>query len=239
MKTFGLIGYPLQHSFSKDFFNKKFEIENITGVEYLNFESEKLESILKSNEFSKISGFNVTIPFKQSIIPYLDELDISAKEINAVNCVKRVNSKLIGFNTDYIGFMNSVKPLLNNFHKRALILGSGGASKAIVYALEKLNIDCKIVSRKSDFNYQSIDKTTMDNHQIIINCTPLGTYPNTDTFPQIPYQHLSENHILYDLVYNPEESMFLKKGKYYNCKIKNGLEMLEIQAEESFNIWSK
>ncbi|MBL6872806.1 MAG: shikimate dehydrogenase [Flavobacteriales bacterium] len=239
MKTFGLIGYPLKHSFSKNYFEKKFKEENISHFQYINFESEKLEKLFENELLSELSGFNVTIPFKESIIPFLDDIDESAKEINAVNCVKRVNDKLIGHNTDYIGFKKSIKPLLNNTHKKALILGSGGASKAIIYALKELKIEYKVISRKSEFNYHSIDKKTINNHQIIINCTPLGTYPDIHSFPPIPYEYLSENHLLYDLVYNPEETEFLKKGKYYNCQTKNGLEMLQIQAEKSYIIWSK
>ena len=239
MITYGLIGYPLKHSFSKDYFEKKFEAETIPGISYINLECETLEEVVKMKAFSELSGFNVTIPFKESIIPFLDDIDSSAQKINAVNCVKRVNGKLVGYNTDYIGFEKSIKPLLQKHHQKALVLGSGGASKAIVYALQQLNIDYRIVSRKTDFNYQSIDKKTIDEHHLTINCTPLGTYPNSDTFPAIPYEFLSENHLLYDLVYNPAESAFLKKGKSYNCQTKNGLEMLKIQAEESYLIWSK
>jgi shikimate dehydrogenase len=239
MTTFGLIGYPLEHSFSKKYFEQKFKDENISGVKYTNIETEKLETLFENNLLSELSGFNVTIPFKESIIQFLDEIDASAKEINAVNCIKRVNGKLIGYNTDHIGFTESIKPLLNKSHKKALVLGSGGASKAIIYALKSLNIDCQIVSRKSDFNYKSLDRKTIDSHQIIINCTPLGTFPDINTFPPIPFEYLSENHLLYDLVYNPEVTEFLKKGKHYNCKTKNGLEMLQIQAEKSYIIWSK
>ena len=239
MKTFGLIGYPLKHSFSKNYFEKKFKEENISHIKYINFESEKLEKLFENKLLSDLSGFNVTIPFKESIIPFLDDIDGAAKEINAVNCVKKVNDKLIGYNTDYIAFKKSIEPLLNNTHKKALILGSGGASKAIIYTLKDLKIEYKVISRKSEFNYHSIDKKTINNHQIIINCTPLGTYPDIHSFPPIPYEYLTENHLLYDLVYNPEETEFLKKGKHYNCQTKNGLEMLQIQAEKSYVIWSK
>ena len=239
MKTFGLIGHPLQHSFSKDYFEKKFINENIENVQYLNVESEKVETLFENRLLSDFSGFNVTIPFKESIIAFLDEIDSSAQEINAVNCVKRENNKLIGYNTDFIAFKETLTPFLTKNHKKALVLGSGGASKAIIYALKKLTIDYTVVSRKSDFNYQSIDKNTIADHQIIINCTPLGTYPNSNTFPPLPYEYLTENHLLYDLVYNPAESAFLKKGKQYNCQTKNGLEMLKIQAEKSYLIWSK
>jgi shikimate dehydrogenase len=239
MTTFGLIGYSLEHSFSKKYFEQKFKDENISGVKYTNIETEKLETLFENNLLSELCGFNVTIPFKESIIQFLDEIDASAKEINAVNCVKRVNGELIGYNTDHIGFTESIKPLLKKSHKKALILGSGGASKAIIYALKSLKIDCQVVSRNSDFNYKSLDRKTIDSHQIIINCTPLGTFPDINTFPPIPFEYLSENHLLYDLVYNPEVTEFLKKGKHYNCKTKNGLEMLQIQAEKSYIIWSK
>tara|TARA_B100001109_G_C18768021_1_gene429264 strand:- start:49 stop:768 length:720 start_codon:yes stop_codon:yes gene_type:complete len=239
MTTFGLIGYPLEHSFSKKYFEQKFKNENISGVKYTNIETEKLQTLFENNSLSEFSGFNVTIPFKESIIQFLDEIDASAKEINAVNCVKKVNGKFIGYNTDHIGFKESIKPLLNIGHKKALILGSGGASKAIIYALKSLNINYKVVSRKSDFNYKSLNRKTIDSHQIIINCTPLGTFPDINTFPPIPFEYLSENHLLYDLVYNPTVTEFLKKGKRYKCKTKNGLEMLQIQAEKSYIIWSK
>lgn len=238
MKSFGLIGYPLVHSFSKSYFEKKILTENLKEIEYLNIESRDLSDFFNSETLSSLDGFNVTIPFKEKIIPYLDALDHAAKTIGAVNCVNRENGKLIGYNTDYIGFTNSIKPLLNKQHKKALVLGNGGASKAVLYSLHRLNIKTQIVSRGSIFDYKDIDQKCLDEYTIIINCTPLGTYPDTNTFPKIPYKYLTNNHLLYDLVYNPKVSQFLQLGIDNNCTTKNGLEMLEIQANESWFIWN-
>ena len=238
MKSYGLIGYPLEHSFSKSYFENKFLTEHINGITYSNIETQSLNGFFNSNVSTTLDGFNVTTPYKEDIIAYLDVLNDSADTIGAVNCVKRKQGKLIGYNTDYIGFYNSIKPLLNTNHKKALILGSGGASKAIVYALNRLGINSQIVSRNSSFDYNDIDKKCMNEYHIIVNCTPLGTYPNTHTFPKIPYDNLTTKHLLYDLVYNPHMSQFLQYGKRYNCILKNGLEMLEIQAEESWHIWN-
>lgn len=239
MKTFGLIGYPLEHSFSKKYFEEKFNKENIENVEYINLESSSLDDLFSSKKVFSLNGFNVTIPFKEAIIPYLDELSKEAKAIGAVNCVKKEGDRLIGYNTDYIGFLNSFKILKKSYHKKALILGNGGATKAIIHALIDLSITYQIVSRGSSFDYTDIDEKCLKEHQIIINCTPLGTYPKVDEFPSIPYQFLTDKHFLYDLVYNPVESRFLSFGKEKKCTTKSGMEMLEIQADQSWLIWNR
>ena len=185
---------------------------------------------------------NVTIPYKESIIKYLDEVDSEAQKIGAVNTIKVTDdNKLIGYNTDVYGFQKSIEPLLKSHHKKALILGTGGASKAIAYAFNKLNIAYKFVSRKEIENmltYEMLDAEIMNEYSIIVNCTPIGTHPNVEDAPAIPYQYLSDNHLLYDLIYNPAETKFLQEGKKYGASIKNGLEMLELQAEKSWEIWN-
>jgi len=238
MKSFGLIGYPLGHSFSKKYFEEKFNKEKIKNVEYINLESASLDDLFSSKKVLSLKGFNVTIPYKEAIIPYLDELSEDAKAIGAVNCVNKEGDRFIGYNTDYIGFLNSFKIHKKSYHKKALILGNGGATKAIIHALRKLNITYQIVSRNSSFDYSDIDENCLKEHQIIINCTPLGTYPMIDEFPSIPYHFLTDKHFLYDLVYNPLESRFLSLGKEKKCTIKNGKEMLEIQADQSWRIWN-
>jgi len=237
MRTFGLIGKTLVHSFSEGYFNKKFHTEDVNDAEYKNFELNNISEFTDLISKMKLSGLNVTIPYKESVIPFLDELTPQAKEIGAVNTIQFKDNKLIGHNTDTIGFSQSINPLLNE-RKNALILGNGGASKAVQYALKTLNIKYKIVSRKSSFDYSDISIKSIGYYDIIINTTPLGTYPKTADFPQIPYKQLNENHLLFDLIYNPIESTFLRLGKTRNCSIKNGLEMLEIQAESSWNIWN-
>jgi len=237
MRTFGLIGKTLVHSFSEGYFNKKFHTEDVNDAEYKNFELNNISEFTDLISKMKLSGLNVTIPYKESVIPFLDELTPQAKEIGAVNTIQFKDNKLIGHNTDTIGFSQSIYPLLNE-RKNALILGNGGASKAVQYALKTLNIKYKIVSRKSSFDYSDISIKSIGYYDIIINTTPLGTYPKTADFPQIPYKQLNENHLLFDLIYNPIESTFLRFGKTRNCSIKNGLEMLEIQAESSWNIWN-
>ena len=237
MRTFGLIGKTLSHSFSEVYFNEKFLKEDISDAEYKNFELNNISEFTDLISKMKLSGLNVTIPYKESVIPFLDELTPQAKAIGAVNTIQFKDNKLIGHNTDTIGFSQSIYPFLNERNK-ALILGDGGASKAIQYALKTLNIEYKVVSRKSSFDYSDISSKTVGYYDIIINTTPLGTYPKIADFPQIPYKELNENHLLFDLIYNPIESTFLRFGKTKNCSIKNGLEMLEIQAESSWNIWN-
>ena len=237
MRTFGLIGKSLSHSFSQNYFNEKFHKGDINNCEYKNFELNNISEFTDLIRKKKLSGLNVTIPYKESIIPFLDELTPQAKAIGAVNTIEFKGNKLIGHNTDTIGFSQSIYPILNGRNK-ALILGNGGASKAIQYALKTLNIEYKIVKRKSSFDYLDISSESIGYHDIIINTTPLGTYPKIANSPKIPYKELNENYLLFDVIYNPPESTFLRFGKRRNCSIKNGLEMLEIQAESSWNIWN-
>ena len=237
MRTFGLIGKTLSHSFSEGYFNNKFHKEDINDADYKNFELNNISEFTALISKMKLSGLNVTIPYKESVITFLDELTPQAKTIGAVNTIQFKDNKLIGHNTDTIGFSQSIYPLLDE-RKKALILGNGGASKAIQYTLKTLNIEYKIVSRKSSFDYSDISSKSIGYYDIIINTTPLGTYPEIADFPQIPYKELNENHLLFDVIYNPTESAFLRFGKTKNCSIKNGLEMLEIQAESSWNIWN-
>ena len=236
MRTFGLIGKSLKHSFSTSYFNEKFYKEGV-DAEYLSFELENIQDFKTLINEKQLSGLNVTIPYKESIIPFLDELSNEAKIIGAVNTIQFINGITIGHNTDFIGFSNSIKPLLDG-RKSALILGNGGAAKAVKYALDLLNIDFKTVNRNTSFDYLDITLQTAEFYDIIINTTPLGTHPNTIEFPKIPYENLNSNHLLFDLIYNPSETKFLKYGKAKGATIKNGLEMLQIQAEESWNIWN-
>ncbi len=247
MKLYGLIGKSLGHSFSALYFNEKFKKEGITNSLYklyqLNFIDE-IVSLLKNNK--KIYGLNVTIPYKQNIIPFLDEIDIAAKEIGAVNTIKinYCNNKtyLKGYNTDCSGFIRSIKPFLNDSKINALVLGTGGSSKAVQYALKELGIEFCLVSRKKtsekQFLYKELTKTILDSHRLIINTTPLGMFPNIDESPDIPYQFITAKHLLYDLIYNPKQTAFLKQGIKHNAQIINGLEMLKFQADDSWKIWT-
>ena len=237
MKTFGLIGKTLSHSFSQEYFQEKFYKENISDCQYLNFEINDISKIKYLIKTNNVSGLNITIPYKSSVTPFLDFISEDAKEIGAVNTIKIIDGKLHGFNTDIIGFEKSIFPLLKN-RKTALILGNGGASKAIQFVLSKLNVNYKIVSRNTYFDYHNIDKEIMESSDIIINTTPLGTYPKTSELPNIPYQFLNSKHLLFDLVYNPKVSTFLSYGIRNNCEIKNGESMLYLQAEESWRIWN-
>ena len=240
-RKFGLIGKSIDYSFSKKYFSEKFKKENLDCT-YSNFDIENIsliESILQKNG---ISGYNVTIPYKQEIIKFLDEIDEVAKAIGAVNTIKKIDNKNIGFNTDCIGFEKSLIPLIENKKPdSALILGGGGASKAVKYVLKKFKINYSTVSRKegkSEFIYENLNDVIINRFKMIINCSPVGTFPNINKCPNIPYKHLTKEHILYDLVYNPIESLFLRRGRELGCKTKNGLEMLEIQANESWRIWN-
>ena len=241
---FGLIGKNISYSFSKKYFTEKFALINLEGYTYENFDLQSIEefpSIIKNNP--DLKGLNVTIPYKEAVIPYLDKLSKNATLIGAVNVIRITKKgKLKGYNSDFYGFMKALKPLLQPHHQKALILGTGGASKAVAFALEKLGIFHTFVSRKekaSMIDYERINATTFDNYQIIINCTPLGTSPNTKEFPPIPYQFFTDKHIAFDLIYNPEETQFLKKAKKKGAVIKNGSEMLVFQAEKSWKIWNK
>lgn len=244
MRRFGLIGKNIDYSFSRTYFKNKFQKENITEASYENFDIDSIEllpEILVQNK--ELKGLNVTIPYKEKVIPYLSKLSKSAKKIGAVNTIKiSKKGKLIGHNTDVYGFKKSIKPHLKSHHKHALIIGTGGASKAVAYALKSLHISFSFVSRKnqSDFlTYQQLDKSIIEKHSLIINTTPLGTFPHTEEYPEIPYQYLTPQHILFDLIYNPSQTQFLKKGLEKGCTTLNGLEMLAFQAEKSWRIWNK
>ena len=238
MRTFGLIGKNLIHSFSKQYFSEKFIKKKITNTQYLHFELENISEFKGLIKKTKIHGLNVTIPYKKSIIPFLDELSEEASLIGAVNTIHFNKGKLIGYNTDYIGFKKSIQPLLKGRNK-ALVLGNGGASKAIQYALIQLGIKFKIISRNTSFDYSDIIKQTTEYYSIIINTTPLGSYPKIDQQPNIPYKYLNKNNLLFDVIYNPNETKFLAYGRARNTQTKNGVEMLKIQAEESWKIWNQ
>lgn len=243
-KTYGLIGFPLGHSFSKKYFNDKFQNENICA-EYINFEIEDincLKDIIYSNE---IYGLNVTIPHKKSVISLLDEIDNEAKNIGAVNVIKfiRRDNKLIlkGYNTDIIGFTNSITPLIGEKNKKALILGTGGVSKAIEYSLNKIGIETLYVSRTAKPNvitYNQLTEEIMMEYSIIVNASPVGMFPNIDNAPNIPYQFLTPEHVVFDTIYNPQETLFMRLATERGAKVKNGLEMLEGQAIAAWNIWN-
>ncbi len=239
--VYGLIGYPLSHSFSPGYFKEKFAKAEIDAV-YRLFPLANIKELPKLlAEHSSLSGLNVTIPYKEQVIPFLDDIDEAAKTIGAVNCIKINSNKLKGYNTDIIGFKKSLAPLLQQQHTKALILGTGGAAKAVAYVLDKFNIDYKLVSSsgKTDtIAYEDISTATVQEHTLIINTTPLGMHPNTDACPDIPYSALGEAHLLYDLIYNPEETTFLKRGKAQGANTKNGYEMLVLQAEASWDIWN-
>jgi shikimate dehydrogenase len=243
-RAFGLIGKKLEHSFSKSYFDLKFQKIGILAS-YSNFElkNEKYLADFLLEQVNQLNGFNVTIPYKQTIVPYLDELVGVAKQIQAVNTVRIKNHRLIGYNTDVFGFQQSIKGLLNPKHQKALVLGTGGASKSIIYALEDLGITTSLVSRnstdKEQFSYKDLSQEILDSHQIIVNCTPVGTFPNVNQCPDIPYQFLNESHLVYDLVYNPKETLFLKKSKDQGTQIQNGLMMLHLQAERAWQIWNE
>ena len=249
LRQFGLIGYPLSHSFSQGFFSKKFLNEHIKDVQYDNF------PIPSINDFSALwqqhevlEGLNVTIPYKKEVIPFIQFPSSVVQKINACNCIRKFNNELYGYNTDVIGFEKSLQPLLKTWHTKALILGTGGAAAAVEYVLQKLGIAYQLVSRNdqskatiynaSVINYAVLNEEIINQHRLIINTSPIGMYPNIDEAPSIPYAFLSDKHYLYDLVYNPGETLFLAKGKEKGATIKNGLDMLHIQAEESWAIWN-
>ncbi|MCY1718761.1 shikimate dehydrogenase [Prolixibacteraceae bacterium Z1-6] len=246
MKRYGLLGYPLTHSFSKRYFTEKFETENIEST-YQNFEIDsitKFPEVIKNNP--EIIGLNVTIPYKEQVIPYLDELNDSAREIKAVNTIRITRTEsgvhLKGFNTDTFGFESTLTPLLKEHHKKALILGTGGASKALKYVLKKLGIEYISASieelKENEIRYEDIDRQVMTEQLLIINATPLGTYPKVDTFPNIPYEFIGEKHLLFDLVYNPEVTQFMAKGMANGATAKNGYDMLLGQANKSYEVWN-
>jgi shikimate dehydrogenase len=247
MDKYGLIGFPLKHSLSKDYFNSKFASEGI-DAEYINFEIAsiaELKSIIANNP--QLKGLNVTIPYKEQVIPYLDKLSDNARLIGAVNVIKIERKKkkvlLTGYNSDIIGFKQSIEPLLKPHHERALILGNGGAAKALFYGLQQLGIDSTYVSREKSSEqillYSELTQEIMDAHTVVVNCTPVGMWPNVDESPAIPYQYLTSNHLMYDLLYNPNETLFMIKGEERGAVVKNGLEMLLLQAFVGWSFWTK
>ena len=238
--TYGLIGTSLSHSFSKDYFTQKFDSLKLPH-EYLNFELNSIHEIKDLIETQKdLRGLNVTIPFKESIIPHLDEIDPIAAQIGAVNTVSITDGKLKGFNTDAFGFKQLIKPFFKGHHERALILGSGGASKAVRFVLEDLGVECNTVSRNPDttqLNYNQLNNHILNAYLLIVNATPLGMFPTINACPNIPYDLLSERHLLIDLIYNPSKTAFMQKGELRNATVINGTTMLHQQAERSWSIW--
>jgi len=247
MDKYGLIGFPLEHSFSKDYFNNKFAAEGI-DAEYVNFSIAsiaELKSIIQNNP--DLKGLNVTIPYKEQVIPYLDKLNEDARLIGAVNVIrikhKKKKTKLKGYNSDIIGFKQSIEPLLKPYHQRALVLGTGGAAKAVFYGLKQLGLEAIYVSRQKKsaeiLTYSELSQEMMETHNLIVNCTPVGMWPKVDDCPDIPYQWLTDKHFLYDLLYNPDETLFMQKGVEQGAFVKNGLEMLLLQAFAGWEIWTK
>ncbi|MCC8037659.1 MAG: shikimate dehydrogenase [Bacteroidales bacterium] len=245
-RLYGLIGYPLGHSWSQNYFNQKFEAEGI-DARYVNFEIPDIGDFMEViSEYPNLQGLNVTIPYKELIIPYMNEMDPDAKEIGAVNVIKFIrgkgdNIKFKGYNSDIIGFSDSIKPLLRPCHKKALILGTGGAAKAVRQGLVNLGIEPTYVSRtKQDdrLTYDELTPEVMDSHKVIVNCTPLGMYPHTDECPPIPYDLISPEHLCYDLLYNPDVTLFMKQARERGAEVKNGLEMLLLQAFAAWMIWN-
>ena len=246
--NFGLIGKSISHSFSKSYFEAKFLADKNLEDTYTNFDLQDLSSLLMIISEKNISGLNVTKPYKELVIPYLNEIDSIAKNIGAINCIKvlrRNNSPyLVGYNTDYYGFAQSIKPFIEPIHQRALVLGTGGASKAIYYALKNIGIDVYFVTssdKKSSnyFKYDELNEYVLSTFKLIINCTPIGMYPEINKYPLIPYQYITTEHLLYDLIYNPEETLFLQKGKEKGAITINGLNMLKLQADKALEIWNR
>ena len=244
MRQFGLIGYPLSHSFSKKYFTERFKEWKLSDHNYELFSIEHIDmfpALIKT--WPDLVGLNVTIPYKQKVMEYLDDLDDAAREIGAVNTIKFVGGKLIGYNSDVYGFEHSLLPMLTEgVDYKALVLGSGGAAKGITWVLRKLGIPYKIVSRKQKegyIHYDDIDAEVIKAHRLIVNTTPLGMTPNADSFPNLPYDELTEEHVLYDLVYNPEVTVFMQHGIDAGSQVKNGLQMLHLQADRSWEIWNQ
>jgi shikimate dehydrogenase len=244
MLQFGIVGKSLSHSFSKSYFEKKFKEQGLNDYSYEQFEIPIIENftgVLSNNPLLK--GLNVTIPYKETIIPFLDELSVEAKEIGAVNCVDIRNGKLIGHNTDVYGFSQSIKPFLDTNHERALILGTGGAAKAAAYSLKKIGVDVYFVTSsstkktKNTFFYSEVNERVIHAFKLVINATPLGMFPGVLDYPSIPYQLFTAQHLAYDFIYNPEQTLFLKHAKEFDAVTVNGLSMLHLQAEKSWEIW--
>jgi len=243
MRTYGLIGYPLTHSFSEKYFTNKFQILGICDAEYLKFSIpsiEELHQIIKDQQ--NLCGFNITIPYKKQVLAFLNDADDTVKEMKACNCVHIKDGQLIGYNTDVVGFEQSLKPFLKSFHNKALILGTGGAAAAVEFVLKKLNINYQFVSRNATADhlmYSDLNESIISEHTLIINTSPVGQFPNIDQSPIIPYQFITSKHHLLDLIYNPAETSFLQKGKAMGASTQNGYEMLILQAEESWRIWNE
>ena len=246
MDKYGLIGYPLGHSFSINYFNEKFENENI-DARYINFEIpsiENLKEVIATN--LNLKGLNVTRPYKEQVIPFLQELSPEAKAIGAVNVIqvrhKGKKTILKGFNSDVIGFRDSIEPLLETYHKKALILGTGGASKAVEYVLKTLNLETLFVSRTPkprSITYEEVTPEVVREYKVIVNCTPVGMYPHAGECPPLPYEAMDTHTLLYDLIYNPDETLFMRKGLQQGATVKNGLEMLLLQAFASWDFWNE
>lgn len=245
-KLYGLIGYPLGHSFSQDYFNKMFESEGIDAG-YLNFELPDIGDLMEAiAQYPNLYGLNVTIPYKEQVIPYMDEMDSVAAEIGAVNVIKfygsGTNLRLKGYNSDVIGFTDSIAPFINDKRKKALVLGTGGAAKAVCYGLRQLGLEVQSVSRTSRpgvISYGEITPETVADHKVIVNTTPLGMYPHVDSCPDIPYSALTSDHLCYDLLYNPDTTLFMRKAAEHGAETKNGLEMLLLQAFAAWQIWNR
>jgi shikimate dehydrogenase len=247
-KIYGLIGKSLYHSFSMDFFNQKFIAEEIDAM-YINFEIDDIGELMSIfSQYSNLNGLNVTTPYKEVVMSRMDELDETARLVGAVNVIKIIKDekggvlKLVGYNSDFMGFKNSIEPLISSDMKRALVLGTGGASKAVVAALEQLGVEVDLVSRRKSavtITYEELTRQMIHDHKIIVNTTPLGTYPHVNECPDIPYRFITPGHLCYDLVYNPSETAFMKKSAQKGAVVKNGLEMLLLQAFESYRIWTE
>jgi shikimate dehydrogenase len=243
MRLYGLIGYPLTHSFSEKYFAQKFEREGIHGCRYESFpmkDIDQLGSLLLGHP--ELKGLNVTIPYKKVVIKHLHEKHLP-EGLEACNVIDIRDGKLTGYNTDWTAFRDSLQTVIKPHHSDALVLGTGGAAEAVIYALKKMDIPVSIVSRHisrdSTYTYNELNKQIIEQHNIIINTTPLGLYPDVNSCPQIPYEYITPHHILFDLIYNPERTLFLQKGKKQGATIKNGEEMLVMQAEESWKIWNR
>lgn len=245
MTKYGLIGYPLGHSFSKNYFNEKFINEGI-DAEYINFEIPSIENLPEIIALNpELAGLNVTIPYKQRVMTYLDYISPEAREIGAVNVIRIIHKngkiQLRGYNSDVIGFVKSVEPMLDKHHKKGLILGTGGASKAIAFGLKNLGLEYIFVSRfdrPGTVKYENITPEIVQEYNVIVNCTPCGMFPNIDTYPNLPYEAMSNKNLLYDLIYNPDETLFMHKGIQMGAIVKNGIEMLLLQAFASWEFWN-
>lgn len=243
MRKFGLIGYPLTHSFSQRYFTEKFAKEGITDASYSVFPLTHIEELTGLVADPALRGLNVTIPYKEQVLSFLDERNEIVRAIQACNCIKIEGGKRVGYNTDVIGFRNSLVKKLQTHHKQALILGTGGAAKAVEYVIKELGMAYRFVTRRprpdsTDLRYEEVDSSLLHAHTLLINTTPLGMYPNVDDCPPLPYEAIGSRHYLFDLVYNPAKTLFLLKGEDRGAVIENGYEMLLLQAEESWRIWT-